>query len=566
MTKSQPQAEVISTDVLIIGGGLGGLVAAIKAKQYPVDILVVDKQTIGWSGKAPKIGGGMWVMLPGDDAEKIAEYHVRNIGFYLNDQELLEAYARESFQAVEQLMQWGVNLAREADGSLKTSRHQLNFWSGTGIDRDMLLPLRAQALKLGVRTMDKVQIVDLLQQDDRVAGAVGFSLIDCRPYIFKAKAIILANGACNYRVKRMWASGSGDGIAAAFRAGAQMRNAEFGNFFDIDRKDTDLPAPSGAYAYLFNALGENISERYAKVKEADTPTSIILGMEQEVNEGRGPIYLDPTELQWDLTKPPSVFVGRWGMPRVLDYWRVQAAKQRKYGTPATDRVEVAPALNGEVSPVKVDHEMKTTLAGLWAVGDTCYQGSSWAGAIWAPPGRLRGSGVMGALFTALRGGPSAARFAHESTPVEIDAAQTHRLQQAMLSPLRRDQGLLPDDALYALQEVVCKIKYNLRRSKDRMEEGLSRIENLTCKLDDLCAADGHYLGKCHEVKAMTAIAEMTFRAALARTESRGSHFREDYPDRDDRYWLRWVIVKQEAGRMTTATEPVPIDRYKFKPY
>ena len=170
-----------------------------------------------------------------------------------------------------------------------------------------------------------------------------------------------------------------------------MRNAEFGNFFDVDRKDTDSPAQSGAYSFLFNALGENLSERYAAKREADTPISIILGMEKEVNEGRGPIYLDPSKLQWDPTKPPSVFAGRWGMPKILDFWRLQESKQRKYGTPPSTKVEVTAALNAELSPVKVDHEMKTTLAGLWAIGDTCYQGSAWAGAVSAPPGRLRGS-------------------------------------------------------------------------------------------------------------------------------------------------------------------------------
>src|SRR5208283_4290425 len=115
--------DVISTDVLVVGGGLGGLVAAIKAKEYPVEVLIVDKQTIGWSGKAPKIGGGLWVMLPSDDADKVAEYHVRNIGFYLNDQELLDLYARESFNAVKQLTDWGVKLATDAEGNLLTSRH-----------------------------------------------------------------------------------------------------------------------------------------------------------------------------------------------------------------------------------------------------------------------------------------------------------------------------------------------------------------------------------------------------------------------------------------------------------
>jgi succinate dehydrogenase / fumarate reductase flavoprotein subunit len=566
MVKLEDLGEVISTDVLIIGGGLGGLVAAIKAKEDPVEVLLVDKQTIGWSGKAPKVGGGLWVMLPDDDADKIAEYHIRNIGFYLNDQELLHLYARESFRAVEQLAEWGVKLARDAEGKLQTARHPANLWSGTGVDRDMLLPLRAKARKMGAKILNKVQVVELLKQGDRVVGAVGFNIIDGRFYIFKAKATVLANGSCNYRVKRMWVSGCGDGIAAAFRAGAEMRNAEFGNFFDVDRKDTDLPAPSGAYSFLFNALGENLSERYVTKQESDTPISIILGMEKEVNEGRGPIYMDPSRTQWDMTKPPPFFAGRWGMPKILDFWRLQEAKQLKYGTPPSARVEVAAALNAELSPIKVDHEMKTSLAGLWAIGDTCYQGSAWAGAVPAPPGRLRGSGVMNTLFTSLRGGPSAARFASKGASPEVDSMEVKRFKEDIFAPMRRDKGFLPADAIYAIQDVVCKVKYNLRRSKDRLEEALSKIEEVNQRLHELCAKGGHDLGKCHEAKSMALCAEMTFRAALMRTESRGSHFREDYPERDDKNWLTWIIVKQEAGKMVISTEPVPIDNYKIKPY
>jgi len=200
-------------------------VAAIKAKEYPVDVLLVDKQTIGWSGKAPKVGGGLWVMLPDDDLDRFAEYHVKNIGCYLNDQEMLYSYARESFGAIEKLVEWGVKLAKNEEGNLQTVRHPSGLWSGTGIDRDMLFPLRTKAREMGAKILNKVQVVELLTQADRVVGAVGFNIIDGRFHIFRAKATMLANGGCNYRVKRMWVTGCGDGIAAAYRAGAQMRNA-----------------------------------------------------------------------------------------------------------------------------------------------------------------------------------------------------------------------------------------------------------------------------------------------------------------------------------------------------
>ncbi len=155
-------------------------------------------------------------------------------------------------------------------------------------------PLRAKAAKLGVRLLDKTQVVELLKQDGRVTGAVGFNLLDGRFAVFNSKATILANGDCDFGVMRMWANACGDGIAAAYNAGAEMRNAEFGNFYDVINKGTGIPIVFG-FNSLYNAQGENISAKYIQGPQPDIPISIILGMEKEVMEGRGPIYIDMAE-------------------------------------------------------------------------------------------------------------------------------------------------------------------------------------------------------------------------------------------------------------------------------
>ena len=98
-----------------------------------------------------------------------------------------------------------------------------------------------------------------------------------------------------------------------------------------------------------------------------------------------------------------------------------------------------------------------------------------------------------------------------------------------------------------------------------MEEALSKLDALKEKLPTLVAKDGHALFQCHEAKAMALCAEMTYRSALMREESRGWHYREDYPERDDKNWLKWIIVKQAGGKMVLSTEPVPIDKYKIRP-
>jgi succinate dehydrogenase / fumarate reductase flavoprotein subunit len=131
--------------------------------------------------------------------------------------------------------------------------------------------------------------------------------------------------------------------------------------------------------------------------------------------------------------------------------------------------------------------------------------------------------------------------------------------------MKNKNNLSPLDAIAVLQDVTAPMKYNLRRSKERLEEALGKLDGLKEKLPSLKATDLHYLSKCHEVRSMTLCAELTFRAALVRTESRGFHFREDYPERDDKNWLKWIEFKQEGEKMTFLLKPVPIEKYKVKP-
>jgi succinate dehydrogenase / fumarate reductase flavoprotein subunit len=559
--------EVISTDVLIVGGGIGGLPAAIKVKEESpeLDVLIVDKATIGWSGTAPKGGCVFWVIAPEDDLNKFVEVHVRNIGIYLEDQELLFEFARESYGAVEQLAEWGVKVPKDAEGKLATHHILDPRWSHAAADMDMLLSLRARARKLGAKTLNKVQVVDLLKQGDRVVGAVGFNLIDSRFYIFQAKATILASGGCNYKVERMWSAGCGDGIAAAYRAGAEMRNAEFGNLHVFVLKDTGMePRLRRAQDYLLNAAGENISERYNLRGQPLEVVSLaaLLSVDREAAEGRGPIYIDMTEPEPLVSIPGGA---EWNRPKFTSFHKRTESKLQKYVPPPSPRPEVAANCGGSLSPVKVDHDMRTSLAGLWAIGDTSYMGSGLAGAIPAPPGGVRGSGLMNALLGALRAGPTAARFTAEAAPPKVSHAEVKQLKEEIFAPIQHNKGLTPTDALYAVQDVVCPLKYSVRRSKERLEEALSKLEEVQQRLPKLVAKDGHGLLKCHEIKSMAVCAEITFRAALARTESRGWHYREDYPKRDDKNWLKWVIVKQKDGKVAVSTEPVPIGKYKFKP-
>jgi len=553
----------LDTDVLIIGGGFGGLSAAVRIKELSPEtsVLLVDKQTIGWGGKANKGAGVLWVLAPDDDIDAFVDFHVKNIGIYLNDQDLLYSMARESYGAAQKLAEWGVNVMKTPEGDLDVN-HLPFGWSLTAADLDMMQPLRAKAVKLGVRLLDKTQVVDLLKQDDRVIGAVGFSLVDGRFAVINSKATILANGDCDFGVMRMWANACGDGIAAAYNAGAEMRNAEFGNFYDVINKSTGIPIVFG-FDYLYNAQGEKISAKYIQGSQPDIPISIILGMEKEVQEGRGPIYINMAEFAKSLEGGPGIF--RWDRPHFKALFGHEMAKVKQHGPPPAEKIEVSLGFTGELSPVRVDCEMRTTIPGLWAIGDTSYAGSAWAGAAEAPPGRLRGSGLMNALIAALMAAPSVAAYLKETSRAVPDGCEIAGLEEKIFAPLKRSHGYSASEAIRSIQEVVVPVKYSMRRNGQRLQEALNKVAAVREKLSGLYAEDPHGLAKCHEASCIALCAEIGFRSALARTESRGWHYREDYPRQDDERWLKWIIVQKMQDEMAVTTEPVPVGGYKIKP-
>ena len=279
-------------------------------------------------------------------------------------------------------------------------------------------------------------------------------------------------------------------------------------------------------------------------------------MEKEVAEGRGPIYIDLAEFAKGMGGGGGG-IFQWDRPHTKALFECEATKARQYGPPSSKRIEVSLGFTGELSAVRVDSEMKTTVPGLWAIGDTSYAGSAWAGAAEAPPGRLRGSGLMNALISALMAAPSVVGHAKEMSLPIADDNQVAALKEKTFAPLNRNIGYSASEAIRSIQEVVVPVKYSMRRNKERLEEALSKVAAVQERLPELSAQDPHGLGRCHEASCIALCAEIGFKAALARTESRGWHYREDYPQRDDKNWLKWVIVKKVQGRWSLLRRPFP---------
>src|ERR1019366_8311869 len=177
-------------------------------------------------------------------------------------------------------------------------------WKVVTVDLDCLIRLAKTARKLGVEFMDKIAGVDLLTEGNKVVGAIGFSVLDGTTYIYSAKSVVLANGNQNWRIMKMWAPGRGGGIAAAYRAGAKMRNAEFGSFAVMVNAEHQHVG-YGAEDHLYNAKGISLTE-FARPFMKDNPSLGVLGgadlggnhalfMYWEVQKGNGPIYENKPE-------------------------------------------------------------------------------------------------------------------------------------------------------------------------------------------------------------------------------------------------------------------------------
>ena len=173
---------------------------------------------------------------------------------------------------------------REPDGKL-SRLDEIPLWSLCAYDLDIMDKLRKVAVRLGVRFVDKTQSVEILDERQQGRWCGGFDLINGAYRIFKSKAVVLATGSCCWMVTNMWSAARGDGIAAACRAGAVMRNAEFSNFYNLGLRGNQSALVGSQYA-IYNSDGEYLAPKYCKDSRSTFDIGILLGMEKEVHGGQ----------------------------------------------------------------------------------------------------------------------------------------------------------------------------------------------------------------------------------------------------------------------------------------
>ncbi|MCX8033647.1 MAG: FAD-dependent oxidoreductase [Thermoleophilia bacterium] len=572
MKNLEALGEVESTDVLVIGGGLSGLVTAITAKETDpeLDVLVVDKAyaSKGWAGKAARTAGLISFVGKDNDPEEFIRYNLREIGVFLNDQNMLRDFAYSSRKLVEHAAVWGIEYKRDEKGEIEVAQWPFPWVTG-GIHPDMCRSLAAYAKARGIRFLDRVVVAELLKAGERVAGACGFDIGKGTFYIFRAKAVVLACGSQNFDITPLWCS-TGAAQAMAFRAGAQMRNAEFGNMGDFARLDPETGViyygvHGGAHTghdHLY-AKGENISQKWRPGFHSSYDPQAAYAWYRETLAGNGPVFMDMDK--FNAAGGGGEFF-KFHPEALRRYMRVQEIANYPF---ERQFFPVVPGVISELSCIRINNQAETTVPGLFAVGDASGSGSARAGAVPTPPGKIHGTGLMNALFLGSKGGPGAAVHARAIASCrpasDIDPAEVEKVRVAVFAPLKKEGGLSGREVIHKVQEAMAPVDYVMVKSEERMKEALGLVAEAREMLEHMCAKDPHELSKCLDAQAMVLGAELFFRASLERKESRGFHLREDYPNRDDANWLKWIIIEKDGDGMRITTEPIPFDQYDYRP-
>lgn len=572
-------SEPMTTDVLIVGGSIAGLAAAITAKEQDpsLDVTVVEKYTSGYSGKANR-GAGIMLILGDYTPEEFAQFYLEHIGLYLNNQTTLLKYASmlngnadciekwsggkidKDEQGKYRTLKWASKVVgRKEDGKPVFDQNNPYPWTLVAIDLDYIREVRKYARKLGVKFIDRVGMVDLLTDGSRAAGIVGYDIDDGSQKVFGAKAVVLACGNQGWRVMPMWGAARGEGVAAAFRAGAKFANCEYGSFYNwtsLDHFESDM----GVEYALYNDKGENVGLPLIKEVHPDISADVLAEWYRQTVAGNGPMHYREHEnpLMPYLTSmlASTAYHNRPYADRFWGYLFFNAFSQKTND-------EVVPGLVGEFGGLWVDEDMASSVPGLFAAGDICVHGSRAWGAT-AQPGRHRGSGIGFATFSGRVAGPSAAAYAGGIQTPALSGEQVGAIDARVTAPLTSKGSLKHMEMVAEIQKVMQPLGNSLYRHESRLTKALARVEELKGLLPELKAADPHQMFGANECAAMLLCSEMFFKASLERKESLGWFLREDYPEPSGT-GLEWVIVENKGGEVVVGKERVPLEQYPYKP-
>src|SRR5882724_2743235 len=588
-----PDYETFEHDVLVIGAGGAGLRAAIEASAAGVRVGLVCKSLLG-KAHTVMAEGGIAAALANVDERDNWKVHFADTmrgGQYVNSWRMAELHAKEAPDRVRELEAWGAVFDRTKDGRIL----QRNFGGhkyprlahvGDRTGLEMIRTLQDHGVYQGIDVHMEQTILTLLKDGERVIGAFRYVRERGRFKIFRARAVVLATGGIGraYKITSNSWEYTGDGHSLAYDAGSELIDMEFVQFHPTGmvwppsvsgilvtegvRGDGGILTNKDGRRFMFDDIpasykaqtADNEEEgwRYCQGdKNARRPPELLTRdhvsrcIVREIKEGRGSahggVFLD---ISWIKQKMPnaSEYIKR-KLPSMHHQFKQLA------GIDITEEpMEVGPTTHYIMGGVRVDPDTQMTrLPGLFAAGE-CAAGINGAN-------RLGGNSLSDLLVFGKRAGKFAAKFARENSPGKISKDQADIVAREALDPFERNDGENPYEIQKDLQELM-QDNVGIVRTESEMQDALKQLQQLKerAKRAGVIGHREYNPGwqTALDLKNLLTVSEAITLAALERKESRGAQFREDCPDKEERFSkVNTVVSKSAAGSMQIRLEPLP---------
>lgn len=554
--------QTFDTDVLVIGGGTAGPMAALKAKQKnkEANVVLLEKANVKRSGAISMGMDGLNnAVIPGyaTPEQYTKEITIANDGIV--DQKAIYGYAQRSYEIIQELDKFGIRFQKDENGEFDVKKvHHIGTYvlpmpNGDTVKKALYRQLRGARVLISNRYMATRLLTG---KDGRIAGVIAVNTRTAEFLVIRAKSVILCMGAAGrlglptsgYLFGTYEnAANSGDGYAMAYHAGAELTNLEC---FQINPLIKDYNGPACAYvAGPFGGYTAN-NEGMRFIECDYWSGQMMLEFYRELQSGKGPVFLkldhlhDQTisEIEEILHKVERPTRGLFQQGRNNDY---------RTGMIEMHISEIGFCSGHSASGVRVDEFARTTVEGLYAAGDMASVPHNY---------------MLGAFTNGATAGEHAIDYSKEVDYAEYDEAQVAAEKERVLAPTKIDDGIPPNQIEYKTRRLVNdylqppKVTRKMQLAQDRFAEVRADMENMA-------VSNAHELMRSLEAKSILDCADMAAAASLFRTESRWGlyHARADYPDRDDENWFcHSQLTKNSNGEMTLGKRPVdpyivPID-------
>ena len=512
-----------TTDVLVIGSGMAGLFAAVKAHDAGAKTLVVSKGRLGSSGQTP-FAKGIFEYDPKTSGYTLDEFveMVSESAIGTNNPVYTRQMAEHSQARVNELREWG-------------------FFESALYNKSFRTPIDER----GIEVLERITITNLVKQENRIVGAAGFSIDENKMFLFHAKSVILCTGAGGFKPNGFPINDlTHDGTIMAYNIGAKVTGKEWND---------GHPGRSENPAACFDGWGD-MFEQKPNTTQVEIRHDLGVDMNYMAYMNGNPLKMRGPEDMSSSTLEGGPYRPKLGLSTQQ---RHQGGQRKGHEPPKGDGPppgmsegpvggsSAGMAIHKSEGLVPINDKCESNIKGLYAAGDAL--GSYMAGAIYTQIGSsLAGSAVQGAVA-----GEEAAKYSKTVELERISSSRLKEIEDQIFAPLNRKSGYSPAWVTQTLQSVMIPNFVLYIKKENMMRGALSYIEELRDHhMPQLRASDLHELRLAHETANMIISAEMKLKASIMRTESRCSHYRLDYPEMDNENWQAWIhIYKGKDGEM-----------------